>query len=152
MNNAWAQPRSDTKPFWILVRFNFVKLGLFYSTHSSHRSHFFNVPFTFTLVFNLFCLLYEKGRVLQYFELCISSISCWNRLVNELNLTNFERLIYELNMKNVGEKKNVPKVKKLCRIQFIFSIWLILLVILFLHCLRRKQLRYWSLLFSWTLY
>ena len=62
---------SSAIPFSFLVRFNFVKLLFFYSAHSSHCSRFFKVAFNFTIVFKLFCLLNEKGKVLKYFELGI---------------------------------------------------------------------------------
>ena len=63
--------------FWFLVCFNIAKLFLFYSTHFGHCSRFFKVAFAFIIVFNLFCLLNEEGKVLQYFELL--SILYWNK-------------------------------------------------------------------------
>ena len=51
------------------IRLNFAKPVSFYSTHSSQCSRFFNVAFTFTIVFNLFYLLKKDSRVSQYFEL-----------------------------------------------------------------------------------
>ena len=58
----------------ILVRFNFVKLVLFFILLMPVIVHVFNVAFSFTIFFNLFCLLDGKGRVLTIF--LTFSISC----------------------------------------------------------------------------
>ena len=130
MNNAGAQ-----NPVQYHFRFQFILILLnllfLYCTHSSHCSHFFNVTFAFTIVFNLVCLLNETGRMLQYFELLV--------FLAEIKLVN------ELNLRSVGNIINFLDDKNLFRLNFIllFSIfyWL------FLHCLYRKQVLYWSLVF-----
>lgn len=87
-----------------LVCFSFVKLVLFYSAHSCHCSRVFNVAFAFTIVFNLFCLLNEKSSVTD-FELWIFPAEI--------------RVVYDSNLKNLGEKWLCLRIKKLCRIHFI---------------------------------
>ena len=78
--------------FQFLVGFNFVKLVFFYSTHSSHYSHLFDVSFAFTIVSYLFCLLEEKDSVIVFWTL---NFSCWNK----------NSLFYESKLKNVWKKK-----------------------------------------------
>ena len=52
-----------------LVDFNFVKLDFFSILLILVVVHVFNVAFAFSIVFHLFCLLNENGKVLQYFKL-----------------------------------------------------------------------------------
>ena len=111
-------------PFQFLDRFNFVKIVLFLSTHSGHCWRLLNVAFAFKIVINRFCLLNEKGKVLQCFELWV--------------FPTVIRIVYhQLNLKNLWKKLNLPNSKKLYRIHFIllFDIfyWLYLLYIVYIY-------------------
>ena len=122
MNNAGAQ-----NPVQYHFRFQFILILLnllfLYCTHSSHCSHFFNVTFAFTIVFNLVCLLNETGRMLQYFELLV--------FLAEIKLVN------ELNLRSVGNIINFLDDKNLFRLNFIllFSIfyWLFYFCIVYIE-------------------
>ena len=88
----------------ILVRFNFVKLVLFLFYSCQSLFTFLMLHSLSLFLFNPFCLLDGKGRVLTIF--LTFSISCWNKIslwIKWVFLVDI-RLVYESNLKNLGKK------------------------------------------------
>ena len=99
-------------PFQFLVHFNFVKLILLYATN---------------ILFNIFSFSNEKSRVLQHFQVRV--------------FPDETKMVDKSNLKNVVEKRICLLIKTVQE-TFCIVAQYILLVILLLHCLCRKQVLY----------